>query len=540
MAPLAMAPLPPPPPPGRALQHLSLHLNSDYPLLLFPASPGLPPPQSPLSPSYQTRQPASPSWPPHHPGRAGRYSGTAPAAAVGAVAGTTDPAVPVHPIASMQAPFAESLYEAMRYATMPPDPAYAKPQLRAAGPDAKTRYDALLSEDSDAPPAGALWRYRPAQAHHELWRLEAQVAFGMHLLLRGVANDNAQVVAILQGHIDEIDEFLETALDDLSQGIHDLSERIGFMRLPMDNMAVFEGLLEKREFRIQITDGNEKIEHVLSRARRMLAQFDDDITHGLRATREFSAHLARERDGDWMVERIEVLPIYEAMRGNADGWMNAFGELGAKAAELDDLIKRLSGIVVFISAKAGEVSRKTWSAIPPFSRPPVPRPQSPAESVRSEYSQATRITGFPLPPSARRWAGQRQSRSSSAVLPEVEERKFFYDEEEEEGGEKRGGGAGRMMQAGTTSGSCSCSRYGMAMSCVALALARRAVLGLTLMGKLCRLLVILRLPHPPPPGRSRSTTTRATTTLAAAPTTTAMTATTTTKTTTMTTTRRPR
>jgi hypothetical protein len=109
--------------------------------------------------------------------------------------------VPEHPIASMQQAFTESYIEATT-GTSP-----EKPKLRIK--DAKGRREDLLDQDEAEEPLGALWRYRPGQKCHELRKLMAQVSFGVYLLLNGLANSNAQVVSILQNHIDEIDEFLE-------------------------------------------------------------------------------------------------------------------------------------------------------------------------------------------------------------------------------------------------------------------------------------------------------------------------------------------
>jgi len=49
----------------------------------------------------------------------------------------------------------------------------------------------------------------------------AQISFGIYLLLHGIAKDDEQVMNILQGHVDEVDEFLETTLADF-----DLARRI--------------------------------------------------------------------------------------------------------------------------------------------------------------------------------------------------------------------------------------------------------------------------------------------------------------------------
>lgn len=114
-----------------------------------------------------------------------------------------------HPIPSMQEAFNESLEEATTGSA--PD----KPKLREHG--AKARRERLVSQGKGDHVHGMRWRFRPGQEQHELCKLMSQVAFGMYLLMRGMANSDDQVVTIIQGHIDEIDEFLEVALEDFQE-----------------------------------------------------------------------------------------------------------------------------------------------------------------------------------------------------------------------------------------------------------------------------------------------------------------------------------
>ncbi|CRK46439.1 hypothetical protein BN1723_016674, partial [Verticillium longisporum] len=170
--------------------------------------------------------------------------------------------VPLHPIHSMQAAFAESLLE-----VTDGKPA-EKPKIRFG--DAKARREELISQERDEELLSAQWRFRPGQQQHELMKLMSQISFGVYLLLNGMANSASQVVNILQGHIDEVDEFLEVTMEDFQQASADLKERIDYLRLPMENLEVFEKLLEDRNFRLQIVEGNEKIEHILARTNMQL------------------------------------------------------------------------------------------------------------------------------------------------------------------------------------------------------------------------------------------------------------------------------
>ncbi|KXX78152.1 hypothetical protein MMYC01_204261 [Madurella mycetomatis] len=289
---------------------------------------------------------------------------------------------PEHPIPSMQQAFAESLIEAT-HGDVPP-----KPKLRTG--DAKARREELLDQGkSDAPPT-ALWRRRPGQKTHELCRLMAQISFGVYLLLNGMANSQILVVSILQGHIDEVDEFLETTLEDMDLASKDMKDRIEHLRLPMDNIGVFERMLEDRNFRLQILEGNQKIEHILARTRVALKQTMQDLTEGLTVTRDFTIYLAEQQHGQWRQERPDVIDIFDAMKGNTDGWFKAFMDLQAKGSSLNALIVRLAGIVSEMERRAGEVSRRTRFGVEPYTSPKhSPRP-SEASSVMTPPSSPPR------------------------------------------------------------------------------------------------------------------------------------------------------
>lgn len=261
------------------------------------------------------------------------------------------PNIPLHPIASMQDAFAESLDEATR------NNLEQKPKLRTL--DAKARREKLLDEDKSQGPPNRLWRFRPGQKCHELRKLMAQISFGVYLLINGMANDNAEVLAILQRHIDEVDEFLEAAMEDVKLATQDLNERLDCLKLPMENMEVFEQMLENRRFRLQIVEGNVKIEHILSRTSTAHSQTIRDINEGLRAAKQFSQFLIDNEKGQWRHERPDVVDVFDAMKGNTEGWYNAFTVLESQSTLLSGLCVRLSTMIVEIDKRAGEVSRRT-------------------------------------------------------------------------------------------------------------------------------------------------------------------------------------
>ncbi|KAK7738217.1 hypothetical protein SLS63_002551 [Diaporthe eres] len=327
-------------------------------------------------------------------------------------AASSRPNIPLHPIASMQDAFAESLDEATKGSLE------QKPKLRIL--DAKARREKLLDEDKSEGPPNRVWRFRPGQRCHELRKLMAQISFGVYLLINGMANSNAQVLSILQGHIDEVDEFLETAMEDVRLATQDLNERLDFLKLPMENMEIFEQMLENRKFRLQIVEGNVKIEHILSRTSTAHTQTIRDISEGLRAAKQFSQYLADNEKGQWRQERSDVVDVFDAMKGNTEGWYNAFTGLESQSTLLSGLCVRLSTMIVEIDKRAGEVSRRTRVSsnhlpglrnmslsiltndqftLEPYSDPdgrPIPRsPESPAHATPPPSPPVSKADGPP-------------------------------------------------------------------------------------------------------------------------------------------------
>ncbi|UNI23135.1 hypothetical protein JDV02_008972 [Purpureocillium takamizusanense] len=294
-------------------------------------------------------------------------------------------AIPVHPIPLLQDAFTESLDEVTSGTIA------AKPKLREL--DAPSRRDQLIAQAKEAEPFDRPWRYRPGQKQHELFKLLAQISFGVYLMLKGMANSNAQVISILQGHIDEIDEFLEVTLEDLNQATEDLNGRIEHLKLPLSNVNVFEELLEDRNFRCEILEGNQKIDHVLSRTNAAMTQWDDDIDTGLQCTAAFTSWLSDETDESLRLTRPDVADVIDAMKGNAEGWLNAFDEINDRTQEVSNLVIRLTTVIAEMEKKAGEVSRRTWAMIPPFTAPHLARIAQSSSNSSSIPSMSSRQSG---------------------------------------------------------------------------------------------------------------------------------------------------
>jgi hypothetical protein len=260
--------------------------------------------------------------------------------------------VPTHPIGSMQDAFAESMLESSADST----PNIPKPKPG----NAATRRQILLDQDISEDTHASRWKQKPDQQFHELWKLMAQISFGIYLLLNGIARDDEQVMNILQGHVDEVDEFLEMTLEDFDLAQDDVDERLKFLKLPLENIHIFDAMLEDRQFRSQIVSGNERIEHVITRTASAMNTALKDVQQGLNACKEFTIYLAEEQeDPIWRDERPDMEKVYDAMKGNVEGWYKAYISLQTKGNHLGVALVQLGSIVAEMDRRAGEISRKT-------------------------------------------------------------------------------------------------------------------------------------------------------------------------------------
>lgn len=260
--------------------------------------------------------------------------------------------VPQHPIPSMQAAFAESMHESSAAST----PTIPKNRIG----NAAARRKLLIDQDVDEDTHASRWKQKPGQKYHELWKLMAQISFGVYLLINGIAKDDEQVMNILQGHVDEVDEFLETTLEDFDLAQEDIEERLKFLKLPLENIIIFDAMLEDRNFRLQIVNGNERIEHVITRTAKAMNDALKDVQQGLDACKQFTIYLAQEQEESaWLKDRPDMQQVFIAMKGNVEGWYNAYVSLQTKGNHLGVALVQLGSIVAEMDRRAGEISRKT-------------------------------------------------------------------------------------------------------------------------------------------------------------------------------------
>lgn len=310
-----------------------------------------------------------------------------------------DMAPPVHPIPQMQAAFEESIREAIA----PIDHRDADADVdhdEASGTPAAMRRRRLLEAEHDDAAAAAVtrWKQKPGAKHHPFVKLMAQVVFGMHLLKEGQAKSNEEVVLILQGHIDDVDCFLERTAADFDLAIKDIEERIRYLKLPMQHMDVFDTMLDDKKFRTELLNGNEKIEKIIERTAHAMNAAMHDIHMGIRSTKELNTYLTRiERR--WSPENRNIAEVFAAMRGNEQGWMSYLRDLRTKGDNLRNNLVVLETVIGEIARHAAAASRRNKcqgrqvSEAPPGS---VQNGKSPPP--RSKYTRDTPSSHHYKPP----------------------------------------------------------------------------------------------------------------------------------------------
>ena len=262
-----------------------------------------------------------------------------------------DSQVPQHPVPAMQGAFEESMMETMAEVEDPePDNRYSKA-------DSISRRKMLLEQEKYERTVAGRWKQKPGEKFHPLWKLVAQISFGMHLLHQSLAKSDEEVIKILQNHVDEVDGFLERTTEDFDLAQDDINERIRYLQLPLEHGEVFDTMLDDRVFRTAIVEGNEKIEHIVNRTGTAMKDALKDVQKGLDGTRELARFLTRlERQWDNRTE--EHASVYLAMIGNTEGWSRAFMTLQQKGNTLGKALIQLGGIITEIQRRAIIASRR--------------------------------------------------------------------------------------------------------------------------------------------------------------------------------------
>ncbi|MCJ1399252.1 hypothetical protein MMC11_002454 [Xylographa trunciseda] len=286
---------------------------------------------------------------------------------------------PQHPVPTMQGAFEESMMETMTEMEEP------EVDHRFSKADSVSRRKMLLEQEKYERTVAGRWKQKPGEKFHPLWKLVAQITFGMHLLQQGMAKSDDEVLKILQTHVDEVDGFLERTTEDFDLAQNDINERIRYLQLPLEHGEVFDTMLDDRAFRMAIVEGNEKIEHIVDRTEKAMKDALKDVQKGLDATRELGRYLTRI-EKTWEQRSEEQASVYMAMIGNTEGWSRAFVTLQQKGHTLGVALVQLGGIIAEIQRRAGIASRRNVVALQSTERRHSVEPKSSATSPRYSLS----------------------------------------------------------------------------------------------------------------------------------------------------------
>ena len=178
----------------------------------------------------------------------------------------------------------------------------------------------------------------------------------MHLLAKGIAISDAEVKKILQEHVDEIDDFLERTKEDFSLIQVDVRTRSRYLRVPLDNLHVFDTMLQDRNFRASIIEYNEKIEFAIERFGVVINDSLKDINKGSETMRHllhFLGQLAHEQAS----QSTSSDAVYLAMVGNVNGWNATFSKLHKRGISLASALSQLGMTVTEMQRRVGVASR---------------------------------------------------------------------------------------------------------------------------------------------------------------------------------------
>ncbi|KAH3328103.1 hypothetical protein KXW13_001149 [Aspergillus fumigatus] len=193
--------------------------------------------------------------------------------------------------------------------------------------------------------------------YHPLWKLISQISFGVHLLAKGLAKSKLEVLKILQRHVDELDGFIERNTEDYFIIQVDVRTRIQYLSLPLQNLDVFDEMLQDRNFRLTMIDYNEQIEHAVERFTMAVKDSLKDIQKGreaIGALWRYIGHSAKEN----RPLPSDLVALYNAMLANTEGWNMALSKLSRKGMALESALAQLGLAINEMQRRIGVASRK--------------------------------------------------------------------------------------------------------------------------------------------------------------------------------------
>jgi hypothetical protein len=258
-----------------------------------------------------------------------------------------------HPIVSMQGPFEESISDSAEQVKT------GKPPLQFSKLSAEERRERLLAGEEYNDTYTAMWREDARTKYHPLTKVLAQISYGVHLLHTQGAVSTEDVIAILQRHIDEVDEFISRADEDLGMALADIATRVDHLRFALEDAATFDLMLQDRSYRVEILKGNETIDNMISRTTDLMSDLLADIRCGTESIQDMAAYMSRI-GATWPTDTTD-LGLYNTMMANTEGWLECFESLKLEGNSLGAALVQLGGLINEISQRAGIASRKQVS-----------------------------------------------------------------------------------------------------------------------------------------------------------------------------------
>jgi hypothetical protein len=258
-----------------------------------------------------------------------------------------------HPVKSMQGPFDESLIDSMDQMEN------GKAPLKFSSLTPEERWRRLLEDEEYNDTYNAKWKEDQESKFHPLEKIVAQIAFGMHLLHKRLAASDEEVIRILQKHIDDVDEFVGRADEDLEMALIDIGERINHLKVPLEHLATFEFLLEGRHYRLQTLEGNDNIERIVNKTAILMEDILSDLKHGAQAVQDLSDYFVAV-GSSWPADTTSM-GLYNAMLANTEGWLDWFDSLQKKGNTLGASLVQLGSFLNEIAKRAGIASRRQVS-----------------------------------------------------------------------------------------------------------------------------------------------------------------------------------
>jgi hypothetical protein len=348
---------------------------------------------------------------------------------------------PRHPIPSMQDAFEESIMESADLGS--------NRRRKSLTLDVAARRKQLLAQDDVSAGYSSRWRQASFDAKfHPLWKIIAQISFGVHLLHKGLAKSENEVVKILQTHIDEVDSFAEETADDIELAIRDIEDRIECLEVPLTHSREFNRLLCEKTFRTNILHNNDAIERIMFRTKVALEVALTDATKGQEAIAELAKYLDK-LGNEWPNNNADLIGAYVTMKGNAHGWQTCFQQLLEKGEELTYMMVHLQSIVDEMARRCGIASRRmTPTGLVGRKSHSTSRASSDGTTINSRQSLALEKPLPALPP-VQLPDGETQSPRSS-LYPNVEPRGSFQQPRQAPHGRSDSGTSSARMMSVTS------------------------------------------------------------------------------------------